>query len=355
MWVARVIVVSTVLVCVETSNVASLAAATTKTYLGTLGNLWSNSANWNPAGAPLNGDSVVLPSGSNSTDDIPGLVIKDVTATGPVFAGAANPLVLTIDGDVHTLADPVLAGGLQLNSPHLSSAVHHLVVDQGSGLDMGPSLSGDGDIVKSGLGSVGLSGSFTGNIDVLAGEVSGDLGQPTGKTTLRAGTLAVPQLGNPGEPFEIWPGSSGSPTTMITSGPRSGPLTTMGAGEFTVTNSWGNITSLISGPGHVTLAHATSAGELTIAGANTYSGGTSLVDGGFHVSGASPLGTGPVTLDGPGLLGARLYVEPGTTLHNGITVNGGDFWVSDDGVAAAPVLSGDLTFNSVVDHVLEPR
>ena len=338
-----------VLAGLELAGTDSAAAATIKTFVS--GNQWST-ATWSPAGAPITGDSVVLPAGSITSNDIAGLVINDITSTGEVTTGAPNPEIFSIGGNVHAQVDPTnLDHGLHINAPHLTAAVHTFNVDDRSRLVMDPGLTGDGDIVKTGAGLADLAGDFTGDLDVTAGTVVGNFGLPAGKTILRAGTTAGIGLGNPTEPFDITPGSVANPTRLVTISVRSGPLTMTGAGEFVIPNSWGDVTSLISGPGHLTLTEATTAGDLTIDGTNTYTGGTSISAGGFLVAGSAPLGTGDVSLDGPGPGGAVLNVLPGTTLANNIVVNNGEISISDGGVAAQE-LSGDITVNAAQSTML---
>src|SRR5262249_39308043 len=58
----------------------SRAAADTKSWTGAVSGLWSEGGNWNGGVAPINGDSVVFPSGPGNfglmTNDLSGLSLQ---------------------------------------------------------------------------------------------------------------------------------------------------------------------------------------------------------------------------------------------------------------------------------------
>ena len=209
------------------------------------------------------------------------------------------------------LTTSVLTTGSLATAPNATSGRGMLQVDaaiQGPGIfestfnadtagyssTFGNNISGGYGLIKSGVGTLTLSGANT---------YSGD-------TTIAAGTIAV------GHNTALGTGALAMSHATIL---QAAAAVSLGnaisiAGVSTIdTNNYAlGLSGVVSGTGNLTKI---SAGTLTLSGANTYSGGTTLAAGTIAVAGASPTGTGDVyvalggTLMGTGTIVGNLTLS----------------------------------------------
>jgi autotransporter-associated beta strand protein len=170
-------------------------------------------------------------------------------------------------------------------------------------------ISGAGEIVKTGVGLLQLSGSnsYAGGTDVTAGTL-----QLGNNSALGSGALAV----NSG----VLDLAGFSPTVLALSGSagtitNSGAAATLSVNQSTVTTFSGTIND---GAGQVALEKSAT-GSLTLTGTSTYSGGTTLNNGTLVVTNPASLGasSGSLTI-GP----ATLEVANGFSESRNIGING---------------------------------
>jgi hypothetical protein len=76
---------------------ANDAWAQTRTWVGGSGPNWSTPTNWNPAGPPVTGNTLVFPPGPNTTsvNDLSALSINAMTISGSGYTISGNPLTVT--------------------------------------------------------------------------------------------------------------------------------------------------------------------------------------------------------------------------------------------------------------------
>lgn len=115
------------IISLSNGNLA-FAVSTTKTWVGTACALstpncsWSEETNWQEGAAPVDGDNIVInmsattpDNGVSTINDIPNLVINDITVSGYVTSdtsamsiSSTDPINITINGDI-TLNTPTVA------------------------------------------------------------------------------------------------------------------------------------------------------------------------------------------------------------------------------------------------------
>jgi uncharacterized repeat protein (TIGR01451 family) len=172
-------------------------AATTRTWLGTIGSNWSTAANWTPAAPPVNGDALIFPAAaSNKTanNDIPGLDLASLQ-----FAGgySLTGLGLTVDTQIAanvgsssnvSIAAPITLGG---DATITATQFHTLTIaGQPVALDLAnhtATFAGDGQTETTGdiagAGSVVVAKTAT---LVVSADAS-----YTGATSVTGGTLGL--------------------------------------------------------------------------------------------------------------------------------------------------------------------
>ena len=185
----------------------------------------------------------------------------------------------------------------------------------------GGTISGSGQFVKAGSGSLTLNGagSYTGATTISGGTLA--LGGVNGPgynlptaTALRIAPGAMLDLGGNAQPVGSLSGSAGAIiannlvytttyTATLTVSPTSGATTFAGnIVNSTLATSHGNVALALSG-----------GGKLTLSGSNSYSGGTTVSGGTLKVANAagSATGSGPVTVDaGATLSGSGVIAGP---------------------------------------------
>lgn len=156
-----------------------------------------------------------------------------------------------------TVSDGVLQGDTSSLQGNIVNNAG-LVFDQAGNGTYAGNISGTGTLTKSGAGSVVLSG--TNNY--------------AGATTITGGALSIGALANLGAGALVLDGGG----LRVTSALTLGHLVTLGAGGGAVDTAGNTVTlsGVISGAGALT---KTGAGTLVLSGANTYSGGTVISDG----------------------------------------------------------------------------
>lgn len=184
------------------------ATAATKTWTGQSGGLWSTAANWSPAGAPANDDSLnfpLLPGGRTlaMTNDLVGRTFTDLTFTVNGYSVRGNAITLTDGinaaqanlGNIlyvpitlsghqafnvgSTSATLLLSGDINLNRANLS-------LNGGGNINFGGVISNRGSVVMVGSNSVTLFGTASNRFDgtmwvqngtLILNKVSGGVGQ----------------------------------------------------------------------------------------------------------------------------------------------------------------------------------
>lgn len=190
-------------------------------------------------------------------------------------------------------------------------------------------ISGAGQLIKDGAGSLTLSG---------------DLSTYSGTFALNLGTVALTGNGNlqgaeisDGATLDI-SGISGSTATIA--GLSGSGAVTLGSHTLVIDNAANdNFSGGISGNGGITL----NGGTQTFSGSNAYVGGTTINGGKLVVSSDANLGnsSGSLILDGGTLENTATF----TTARNVVLVNGvGGTWQTD----ASLTITGNVTGNGVL-------
>ncbi len=287
----------------STSTITQLASAT---WVGSDGDNWSDASKWAVTGNLS--QTGVLADGGNVA-----LAIIPSSFTGTVVADSAHGHqgkidirggTLSVSSDSHLGAPPVslisdaitLNGGtllatdsFTLNSQRGIVLVGSGTVDVASGkaLSFGGSITGTGDLIKTGLGNFNLlaANSFVGNTSVSVGTVGLGHNQAlsTGTVTLANGS---------GLRFNA------SVSTLANDMSIAGTVD-LGLDSLTPNTVATTLSGVISGSGSLDI-DATD-GEVLLAGENTYSGGTTISGGDVHMGAGGTtgqLGTGDVVNNG---------------------------------------------------------
>jgi hypothetical protein len=211
------------LACLTLLAFASIATASTKSWTGAVSGLWSVGGNWNGGVAPVNGDSVVFPSGPGNfglmTNDLSGLSLQSVSFTGGGYNLAGNSVVIAGGGQALTtccsnivLNLPIVVGASETFSANGEVTFSNSIDLNGQTLRLAPyitkvtgSIVGSGGFVLDPGGGLNLTGtsSFTGTFTVspsasvnVAGSISnsslavGAGGRLSGAGTVPATSLA---------------------------------------------------------------------------------------------------------------------------------------------------------------------
>jgi autotransporter-associated beta strand protein len=204
---ARVVTVGLLL---ASAAVAPAAAQTTRTWKGAVhGDPWSVAANWDPVGAPVDGDSLIFDAtgSTGSENDLPDIAIDTITVSGTshTVTGSAFRLASGITGRLGSLPTITLDGDQTWTTASGGISPAHVVLNghewtvsvDGFASVTTAMISGTGSIVKSGTGELDLTGdnTFSGPLTIEAGYVQvrsanglgvGD-GTPANGTTVNAG------------------------------------------------------------------------------------------------------------------------------------------------------------------------
>ena len=245
------------------------------------------------------------------------------------FAAGLSGQTITLSSNAAvpagTAFDADAVGTLTISANELTLA-GAASVSNGSGdtLTINSTLSGSGNLTKSGsgtgklvLGSTNNSTSHTGATTVSAGtlEIASDSRLGSGAVTLNGGTLALANV-------------NGTVNNAITLGASGGTVL--------VANSAATLSGVISGSGSLV---KTGGQDLTLSGTNTYTGGTTLTGGKVIVTSANNLGSGIITFNGGTL-------NSSATLSNAVAINA-DTTISQSGsfsIAGAVSGGSNLTW-----------
>ena len=198
---------------------APAAAQTTRTWKGAVdGDSWSVAANWDPVGAPVDGDSLIFDAtgASITNNDLANVAIETITVNETVVIIGAEVRVrsgvtvnsstiafsanVALDGNQTWTAN---TGTIQISEIRLGG--HEWTVSA-TDLVQAALISGAGSIVKSGTGTLLLlyDNTFTGEVTINAGNVEvhsanglgvGDATPANGTTVNAGGRLTVAPLG----------------------------------------------------------------------------------------------------------------------------------------------------------------
>ncbi|MGY3230956.1 fibronectin-binding autotransporter adhesin [Luteibacter sp. HA06] len=228
--------------------------------------------------------------------------------------GASTAALTLNGGTLHTTGNVVSQRTLNLAG---NAAV---TTDAGTSLTSTGTVTGTGGLVKTGAGTLVLSGNntFTGGAQLNGGTLSissdANLGATANAVTLNGGNLAV--------------------TSSITTA-RDIVVASGGGSITTDTGATLSQTGSISGNGTLTKLGG---GTLIVSGSNTFTGGTLVNGGTIRIDSGSSLGTGDIILQGGTL---QTYATLGTGQK--VLVSG------DSGVnvtaGTTTVLSGDIDTN----------
>src|SRR5262245_25202776 len=188
---------------------APAAAQTTRIWKGPSSRTWSTPANWDPVGAPVDGDSLIFDgTGSNySVNDQSDITIEAITVTSQILltgsafrltSGVTSSALLAILNVVTLAGDQTWTATTQRIVPtHVILNGHEWTVDIVADTLQAGLISGAGSIVKSGVGTLQMTddNTFSGPVTIDAGRVLvntanglgvGD-GTPANGTTVNAG------------------------------------------------------------------------------------------------------------------------------------------------------------------------
>jgi fibronectin-binding autotransporter adhesin len=156
---------------------------------------WSTSANWNPAGAPLDGDDLVFVDGAarqSNFNDLSGRRLNAITFSGTTSAYTISGNTVVLDngfscqlpGTLATVNLPVNlsqnetflgGGGILLLNGDVDLAGHNLTLQVSTNalIGLGGVVKGTGDVIKTGTGSASFGGStantYAGTLEVEEG------------------------------------------------------------------------------------------------------------------------------------------------------------------------------------------
>jgi len=268
------------------------------TWTGAAGNgNWTDSANWT---LPFVAGTVVYFAGSNQTDVD---TVTDQTVGGIVFDAGADPF--TISNNIITLTGNVInqssanqtiysgitlatnanliaeSGNLVFGGISFGANATSLTVNGSNDTLINNTISGNGSLLKSGAGTLTLSGhnTFKGNITISDGNLAilGGSAVPDGVAVTLSSANATLTIGT----SETIDSLQGVGTTAIN------------ANQILTINQVGNTSysGSITGLGELKIAGA---GTLTLSGSSTYGGGTTLLTGTLVLAGANCAGTGDI-------------------------------------------------------------
>ncbi|WP_445400290.1 DUF4347 domain-containing protein [Zobellella sp. An-6] len=260
---------------------------------------------------------VSLSIGNGAGDDL--TINSDISGDGALVKSGAGTLTLggtNSYGGGTTVSDGTLAGTTASLQGDITNNATLTIVQSANGSSYTGVISGSGELVKAGAGTLTLSGtnSYSGGTRVTAGQlaITSDANLGSGNLTLDGGWL-----------------HNGNATFTLS---RDITLGAAGGGVFVVNGDL-TVSGVISGSGALTKLGGRT---LTLSGINTYSGTTNLSAGTLSVAGDANLGTGSLTLSG-----GTLAVTANGTIDNAITLGaGGGTLFADHLVTLSGVISG---------------
>ena len=294
---------------------SGLTSTSTWTNSGTINEI--NSGNYNSQTMP---PTVILNNGT-----LTGGADNRGTSYGTFWIPTLATITATGNANTISAGNIGLAGSLTLNTTSASDALAISSV-------LGTSGGVGGTVIKSGLGTLTLSGAniYSGGTILNQGTLTIGTGGKPGATTgalavnnnntTAAGTNAILNLATA---VDTTVGSLSGTISAPTSGTNTATLNNGGGGRnFTVNQTAvGTYAGVIAGAGAFTLG-SLSTNTLTLTGANSYSGATSVTAGTLNVtntlatSGVTVSG-GTLNLSGSGTLGAGTVSASGGTLELG--------------------------------------
>ncbi|HEV8409579.1 MAG TPA: Ig-like domain-containing protein, partial [Gemmatimonadaceae bacterium] len=370
-----------------TFNATATLAGFSKTWTGATSTAWAVATNWTPAGVPVAGDSVFIPSGGNQPTISTAITVKHLTVGfGATLTFASSP-TLTVTGNFTDNGTTAGAGTIDLNGTGtVAGPIAQNVTVSGtysatSTVTAAGSISVGGSFTLGGH-SVNVGGTFatsgTGTItmtnvsDVLT--VSGDMTFAGGSETGKISAGAITTAGNFTQSTTATAFVAGGTNTVTLQAAAARTVSMPGApssgfANLTVSNPAGvTLTSNVLVNGNMLL----SAGAVTGSGFTMGIGGTLtdpstllavsnivFVTGATPVAATTPVINSNVSFQGnPSALAANLTVNGSATVSSSgqlgfgghtLTVNG-NFATTSSGtismVAAldAIVVNGNVAF-----------
>ncbi|QHM90250.1 autotransporter-associated beta strand repeat-containing protein [Acetobacter pasteurianus] len=309
------------------------------------------------------------------------------------FTGGVKVSDATLEASTSNLGK----GSVELDADSL------LNIDQSTDNGLTNTISGEGKVVKSGVGNVTLTGEndYSGGTEIKSGSLIGSAGsfgsgaiEDDSQLTVSqnedgvmdnsiTGTGSVTKTGDADLTLSGQNDFSGG--LNVAAGTLTASSESLGSGNITDDSDIelsqdqdGQISDNISGSGVV---QKTGSGTLTLSGTDSHSGGTEVAAGTLNVDGDSSASTGQVSVDsgaglgGTGTIGGSVDIAGGATLAAGdagqvgtLTIDGGltlesgsttDFDLGQAGTEGGAQndlikVGGDLTLGGTIDVNADP-
>ncbi|GCD54278.1 autotransporter-associated beta strand repeat-containing protein [Acetobacter pasteurianus] len=362
--------------------------------------------------------SATLPSANTIQDDGSLTVENKEPAHVTTIKAAINGsgAINVVGGETVLTGQNGFTGGVKVSDATLEASTSNLgkgsvELDAGSLLNIVQStdngltntISGEGQVVKSGVGNVTLTGEndYSGGTEIKSGSLIGSAGsfgsgaiEDDSQLTVSqnedgvmdnsiTGTGSVTKTGDADLTLSGQNDFSGG--LNVTAGTLTASSESLGSGNITDDSDIelsqdqdGQISDNISGSGVV---QKTGSGTLTLSGTDSHSGGTEVAAGTLNVDGDSSGATGQVSVDsgaslgGTGTIGGSVDIAGGATLAAGdagqvgtLTIDGGltlesgsttDFDLGQAGTEGGAQndlikVGGDLTLGGTIDVNADP-